>query len=41
MNILSLVIDFLQSTGFSALVWENILMIAVGGLLIYLGIAKQ
>jgi sodium ion-translocating decarboxylase beta subunit len=41
MNILRLIIDFLQSTGFSALVWENILMIAVGGLLIYLGIAKQ
>jgi len=38
---MSLVTVFLQSTGFAALTWQHIVMIVVGALLIYLGIAKK
>ena len=33
--------SILQSTAFSALTWQNVIMLAVGALLIYLGIAKE
>ncbi|MCK4542860.1 MAG: sodium ion-translocating decarboxylase subunit beta [Spirochaetales bacterium] len=38
---LQMFLTFLESTGFAALTWQNILMIAIGGLLIYLGIVKK
>ena len=41
MNTWSLILDFLNSTGFAALTLENLIMIAIGGLLIFLGIARQ
>ncbi len=41
MDVWKLVLDFLNTTGFSALVWQNLLMILIGGLLIYLGISRQ
>jgi len=37
---IDLVIRFLESTGFLALTWQQLLMIAVGCLLLYLAIAK-
>jgi len=36
-----LLLRFLNSTAFSAITWQHIVMIAVGVLLIYLGIAKK
>ena len=41
MNIFGLILSFLHSTGIIALTWQNLVMIGIGGLLIYLGIAKQ
>ncbi len=41
MNVWKLVFGFFASTGFAGLTWENLVMIAVGGLLIYLGIARK
>jgi oxaloacetate decarboxylase beta subunit len=38
---LDLVITFLEHTGFSAITWKEVLMILVGLLLIYLGIARK
>lgn len=38
---MALFIDFLRSTAFSVITWQEILMIAVGALLIYLGIARK
>ncbi len=41
MSIWNLVLEFLSSTGLAALSLENLIMIAVGGLLIYLGISRE
>ncbi|MBN2051236.1 MAG: sodium ion-translocating decarboxylase subunit beta, partial [Spirochaetales bacterium] len=41
MNFFDLVWKFIESTGFTAITWQNLVMIAIGGLLIYLGIVKQ
>jgi sodium ion-translocating decarboxylase beta subunit len=41
MSVMSIVVDFLASTGFAALDYRNLIMIAIGGLLIFLGIVKQ
>ncbi|MCD6122299.1 MAG: sodium ion-translocating decarboxylase subunit beta [Spirochaetales bacterium] len=41
MDIFGLSLSFLKSTGIVAITWQNIVMIGIGGLLIYLGIAKQ
>ena len=41
MNFIELIFLFLKSTGFAVLTWQNILMILIGGLLIYLGIVKK
>lgn len=38
---MALLLNFLGSTAFSVITWQEILMIAVGALLIYLGIAKK
>ncbi|MDA3948029.1 MAG: sodium ion-translocating decarboxylase subunit beta [Spirochaeta sp.] len=38
---MSLLFDFLGTTAFSVITWQEVLMIAVGALLIYLGIAKK
>jgi len=38
---LRLVTNFLQSTGLLAMTWQNVLMIVVAAVLIYLGIAKK
>ncbi len=38
---MGLIASFLGSTGLVALTWQNIVMIGVGSLLIYLGIAKE
>ena len=38
---MSLLLDFLGTTAFSVITWQEVLMIAVGALLIYLGIAKK
>ncbi len=38
---MNLLIDILQSTAFSVVTWQELLMIAVGSLLVYLGIAKK
>jgi sodium ion-translocating decarboxylase beta subunit len=40
-NILHVVSGFLTSTGFSAITFRELIMMAVGGLLIYLGIVKK
>ncbi|MBA7687646.1 Glutaconyl-CoA decarboxylase subunit beta [subsurface metagenome] len=37
----NLVLDFLNATGFASLSVQNLVMVAIGGLLIYLGIARQ
>ncbi len=41
MSFVDLFLKFLESTAFTALTWQNIVMIGVGCLLIYLGIVKQ
>ena len=41
MGIFHLINEFLVSTAFIELTWQNIVMICVGCTLIYLGIAKQ
>ena len=41
MNFIDLIMRFLDSTALTALTWQNLVMIAVGCLLIYLGIVKQ
>ena len=41
MSFFDLILRFLESTGFSAITWQNLVMIAIGGVLIYLGIVKQ
>lgn len=41
MSFFDLFKSFLDSTAFSAITWQNLVMIGVGGLLIYLAIAKQ
>ncbi len=41
MSFIDLFRSFLESTAFSAITWQNCVMMAIGGLLIYLAIAKQ
>ncbi|MDC7227057.1 MAG: sodium ion-translocating decarboxylase subunit beta [Spirochaetales bacterium] len=41
MSFFDLFASFLDSTAFQALTWQNLVMMGVGGLLIYLAIAKQ
>ena len=41
MSLIDLILRFLESTGFTALTWQNLVMMGVGCLLIYLGIVKQ
>ena len=41
MDILGLIVSFLKGTGLAALTWQNVVMIGIGGLLIYLGIVKE
>jgi len=41
MNVMDMLLDFLKATGFASLVWQNIIMIGIGGLFIYLGIVKE
>jgi len=40
MNIITLMLDFITSTGFTALTWKSLIMMSIGGFLIYLGIAR-
>ncbi len=40
MNFVDLILRFLSSTAFTAITWQNIVMIAIGCLLVYLAIAK-
>jgi len=40
MDILKLMLDFIKDTGFASLTWQSIVMMCIGGFLIYLGIAK-
>lgn len=41
MSFIDLFSSFLDSTAFTAITWQNMVMMAIGGLLIYLAIAKQ
>lgn len=41
MSFIDLVLRFLDSTGFMALTWQNILMMGIACLILYLGIVKQ
>lgn len=41
MNMFDMVFNFLKSSGFAALSWQNAVMICIGGILIYLGIARE
>jgi oxaloacetate decarboxylase beta subunit len=41
MSVVQLLLSFFDSTGISALTWLNVLMVGIGGLLIYLGIARE
>ena len=41
MSFFDLFKSFIDSTAFQALTWQNLVMMAIGGLLIYLAIAKQ
>ncbi|MBI9106936.1 MAG: sodium ion-translocating decarboxylase subunit beta [Spirochaetales bacterium] len=41
MSFIDLFLKFVDSTAFQSITWQNLLMIGVGGLLIYLAIAKQ
>ena len=41
MSFIDLFLRFVDSTAFQALTWQNLVMMGIGGLLIYLAIAKQ
>jgi oxaloacetate decarboxylase beta subunit len=40
LNILDLFMEFLASTGFAAITWQNLVVLAVAGVLLYLGIVR-
>jgi sodium ion-translocating decarboxylase beta subunit len=39
-NILQLFLEFIASTGFAAITWQNLTVLAIAGVLLYLGIAR-
>lgn len=41
MSFIDLFLRFIDSTAFQAITWQNLVMMGIGGLLIYLAIAKQ